>query len=361
MPAIFGSQTGGVFGAQAYTPAVGPTIVSVVPNESGASATITFSEAYTSPLSVTYDGVPISGLIEATPTTATATIPDDGQLGANTVFVATDNTGTGPAYNQTKLPPSGWAYFTATAASGNLPANSLFVDVPNISIGSQVAYQIVNGGETFTLDSEGRLISEVAPGNYSIPFYINDPGNNYIAFPRDTLNTTVADTTPEYNFTPILDAPLNTPYELKAAITDLDEGVDVEVTAGSFDLSNDDSNWSTGPIPYASGLTQVRAQITSSSNYSTLVESTGSVNGVERTAQVTTISNPGPVVSDVEVEIDFPSVELSLAVNSIVATIEISPIFLQGSLVVEHLTQEINIDEVVLGSVIFNHSIIVVA
>ena len=116
-----------------------------------------------------------------------------------------------------------------------------------------------------------------------------------------SVSTRNEDASPDqFVFVNKTNAELDTDYTNTQFITGLDEGANVSVNNGGL-LSNDGETWS-GSVSYLPGRTRVRAYLTSSPNYLTLLNVNITVNGISSNFSVTTKAAPPDEIPD---EIQF--------------------------------------------------------
>lgn len=110
----------------------------------------------------------------------------------------------------------------------------------------------------------------------------------------------IADSTPNaFGFTAVTDAALSTAYTASAVLTGMDDGAYVSVSNGELSVDGG-STWTTATVNFVTGLTQVRATVTSSTAFSTSASTVVTVNGVSATFTVTTGSAASYVPPDTE-------------------------------------------------------------
>ncbi len=112
----------------------------------------------------------------------------------------------------------------------------------------------------------------------------------------------VSDSTPEpFGFTAVTDATTLTVYTADAQLTGVESGAYLVCTNGLLSVDGG-VTWAAGPLNYVSGLSYVRATLTSSAAYETESSVVVSVNGVSATFRVTTgaaaVYTPADLSSD---------------------------------------------------------------
>jgi hypothetical protein len=162
----------------------GLTIVSVTGNTAEGTVTITTAAPYATPVTpVTYNGVALADVVEATATTITATMPKGGQaFDSVNNFQITDNVEASNLFAAPFLVRADSSYVVTTVDYAGLPPESIafgLTEISNLEIGDEVSYTNDSLGETIVLDSQLRLAAQMADGSYSSSIYAIDASDGY--------------------------------------------------------------------------------------------------------------------------------------------------------------------------------------
>ena len=174
-----------------------PVISGVSGNDAEGVVTLTTSSAYSSPVSdVTYNGVTLANIVEATATTITATMPKGGQaFGSTNDFQVTDGEGASNLFPALFNPRADSSYVVSSVDYAGLPPESIAIGVTELvglEVGDPVSYTNQSGGETIVLDSQLRVAVTIPDGNYSSDLYSLDTGSGYVASSTGSAPFTVS-------------------------------------------------------------------------------------------------------------------------------------------------------------------------
>lgn len=282
----------------------GPEISGVSPDpiEAEGTATITV-DAYDTVSGVTYNGVALASVAEATSTTITATAPKGGQaFGSSNNIVVTDANGSSAGFAVEFAAPNGYLSVTMTADYANLPTTSMFYGLSGLSgvvTGDQVAYETT--AEDLVFDGEMVLDEGVSlsAGTYDFDYYILDASDGYSAGTTGNIEFTVADTTPDqFTFTDVTNVALSTQQTSNTIIVSgLGVGVsaDVTVTGGTYSINGGTYTSDAGT---AENDDEISVRHTSSSSSETAVNTVLTIGGVSDTFTSTTEANQSLVIND---------------------------------------------------------------
>lgn len=181
---VAGDYVTGIAGSYGGAIVTAPVITGVTGNAAEGTVTITTAAPYTSPVTpVTYNGVTLADVVEATATTVTAAMPKGGQaFDSSNNFQITDNLGASNLFPSAFLVRSDSSYVVTTVDYAGLPPESIafgLTEISNMEIGDEVSYTNDSLGETIVLDGQLRLAAQMADGSYSSSIYALDANDGY--------------------------------------------------------------------------------------------------------------------------------------------------------------------------------------
>lgn len=176
-----------------------PTITGSGPDRATETTTLTV-DSYDNVSGVTYNSLPLTGVIETSPTTITVSLPKGGaQMGVAHDYIVTDVNGSSAAFSAVFNPPAGSSFVTISQS----------VDIwENLPAGSQIVYENTTtpGGFSVSIDSTGLVTYGVGtPDGESFEAYsldVNDSFNASVGNLTVIKGAQASDVAPQFASTP---------------------------------------------------------------------------------------------------------------------------------------------------------------
>ena len=146
-----------------------------------------------------------------------------------------------------------------------------------------------------------------AAGAYSVTIQADDDIGTPVS---DTFIFTVTLDQPQFSFTDVTGHARSTDVQAIADVTEVVNGARLEFSGGGISINGGASFTSTSPVYAVAGQTKARVATISSGSYSTAVQQSMTINGIQRTFTVTTIG--------------APSITLTATRNTVAETVSLS-------------------------------------